>query len=140
MEVLVIDVGGSSVKLWHSGHQEHRRFESGKEFTPELLVENTLRQLEDWTYEAIALGLPCRVTHGRPIEDPINLGPGWVAFNYTAALGKPVRIMNDACLQALAMPFVLRPKRVVKPLQDLVVADSSRIAIAVREGLGNANQ
>ena len=101
MEVLVIDVGGSSVKLWHSGHQEHRRFESGKEMTPERMVENTLQLLEGWTYEAIALGLPCRVTHGRPVEDPTNLAPGWVAFNYTAALGKPVRIMNDACLQAL---------------------------------------
>ena len=101
MEVLVIDVGGSSVKVWHSGHQEHRRFESGKEMTPELMVENTLALLEGWSYEAIALGLPCRVTYGRPVEDPINLGPGWVAFNYSAALGKPVRIMNDACLQAL---------------------------------------
>lgn len=101
MEVLVIDVGGSSVKVWHSGHQEHRRFDSGKELTPEIMVENTQQLLEGWSYEAIALGLPCRVTHGRPIEDPTNLGPGWVAFNYTAALGKPVRIMNDACLQAL---------------------------------------
>ncbi len=101
MEVLVIDVGGSSVKVWHSGHQEHRRFESGKELTPEMMVENTLQLLEGWSYEAIALGLPCRVTHGRPVEDPTNLGPGWVAFNYTSALGKPVRIMNDACLQAL---------------------------------------
>jgi polyphosphate glucokinase len=101
MEVLVIDVGGSSVKLWHSGHQEHRRFESGKELTPERMVESTLQLLEGWSYEAIALGLPCRVAQGRPVEDPTNLGPGWVAFNYTAALGKPVRIMNDACLQAL---------------------------------------
>jgi polyphosphate glucokinase len=101
MDVLVIDVGGSSVKLWHSGHQEHRRFESGKELTPEQMVERTQQLLEGWSYEAIALGLPCRVTQGRPIEDPTNLGPGWVAFNYPAALGKPVRIMNDACLQAL---------------------------------------
>ncbi len=101
MEVLVIDVGGSSVKLWHSGHQEHRRFESGKELTPEKMVQQTQQLLEGWTYEAIALGLPCRVSQGRPVEDPTNLGPGWVAFNYTAALGKPVRIMNDACLQAL---------------------------------------
>jgi len=101
MEVLVIDVGGSSVKLWHSGHQEHLRFDSGKELTPEQMVERALEMLKDWTYEAIALGLPCRVTQGRPVEDPTNLGPGWVAFNYQAALGKPVRIMNDACLQAL---------------------------------------
>lgn len=101
MEVLVIDVGGSSVKLWHSGHQEHLRFESGKDLTPELMVERTQEMLKEWSYEAIALGLPCRVSQGRPVEDPTNLGPGWVAFNYSAALGKPVRTMNDACLQAL---------------------------------------
>lgn len=101
MDVLVIDVGGSSVKLWHSGHQEHRRFDSGKDLTPEQMVDQTGHLLEDWKYEAIALGLPCRVVHGRPVEDPTNLGAGWVAFNFTAALGKPVRIMNDACLQAL---------------------------------------
>lgn len=101
MDVLVIDVGGSSVKLWHSAHQEHRRFDSGKELTPEQMVDETRHMLEDWDYEAVALGLPCRVVHGRPVEDPTNLGPGWVAFNFTAALAKPVRIMNDACLQAL---------------------------------------
>lgn len=101
MDVLVIDVGGSSVKLWHSAHQEHRRFDSGKELTPEQMVDETRHLLEDWDYEAVALGLPCRVVHGRPVEDPTNLGPGWVAFNFTAALAKPVRIMNDACLQAL---------------------------------------
>jgi hypothetical protein len=101
MDVLVIDVGGSSVKLWHSAHQEHRRFESGKELTPEEMVERAQEALADWTFEAIALGLPCRVVQGRLAEDPTNLGPGWVAFNFQAALGRPVRIMNDACLQAL---------------------------------------
>src|SRR5687768_10040351 len=101
MDVLVIDVGGSSVKLWHSAHQEHRRFESGKELTPEEMVERAQEALADWTFEAIGLGLPCRVVQGRLAEDPTNLGPGWVAFNFQAALGRPVRIMNDACLQAL---------------------------------------
>jgi len=54
----VIDIGGSSVKLWHTGHQEHRKYESGKELTPERMVERTKETIEDWTYEAIALGLP----------------------------------------------------------------------------------
>jgi len=101
MDVLVVDIGGSSVKLWHSGHQEHRKFESGKTLTPELLVEGIEREIGDWKYEAIALGLPCRVSNGRAVEDPQNLGPGWVGYNFSAAFGQPVRIINDACLQAL---------------------------------------
>lgn len=101
MDVLVIDIGGSSVKLWHTSHEEHRKFESGKSLTPEILVKRIEEELGDWTYETVALGLPCRVSRGKPVEDPQNLGPGWVAYNFTAAFGKPVRIMNDAALQAL---------------------------------------
>jgi polyphosphate glucokinase len=101
MEVLVIDIGGSSVKLWHTGHQEHLKFESGKALTPETMVRQAQETIQDWTYEAIALGLPCRVSSGRVVDDPQNLGPGWVGFNFSAAFGKPVRVINDACLQAL---------------------------------------
>lgn len=101
MDVLVIDIGGSSVKLWHTAHEEHRKFESGKSLTPDEMVRRTIETLEDWKYEAIALGLPCRVNNGRPVEDPHNLGPGWVGYNFASALGQPVRIMNDATLQAL---------------------------------------
>lgn len=101
MDVLVIDIGGSSVKLWHTGHEDHRKFESGKSLTPDEMARQTKDVVEDWSYEAIALGLPCRVSNGKPVEDPQNLGPGWVGYHYTSALGKPVRIMNDACLQAL---------------------------------------
>ena len=101
MDVLVIDIGGTSVKLWHTAHEDHRKFESGKTLTPEQMVQETLEFTKDWSYEAIALGLPCRVSSGRLVEDPQNLGPGWVAFNFSSALGKPVRIMNDAALQAL---------------------------------------
>lgn len=101
MDVLVVDIGGSSVKLWHTGHQDHMKFESGKDLTAELMVEETLETIKDWQFEAVALGLPCRVSSGRPVEDPQNLGPGWVGYNFAAAFGKPVRIMNDASLQAL---------------------------------------
>src|ERR1700741_2129875 len=101
MDVLVIDIGGSSVKLWHTAHEEHRKFESGKALTPEKMVAEAGELAHDWTWEAVALGLPCRVSNGRPVEDPHNLGPGWVAYNFSSALGKPVRIMNDAALQAL---------------------------------------
>lgn len=101
MDVLIIDVGGSSVKLWHTAHQEHLKFESGKDLLPDTMVARTRLVAKDWTYEAVALGLPCRVSSGRPVEDPQNLGPGWVGFNFAAAFEQPVRIMNDACLQAL---------------------------------------
>jgi polyphosphate glucokinase len=101
MDVLVIDVGGSSVKLWHTGHQEHLKFESGKALLPDAMVTEARELAKDWKWEAVALGLPCRISGGRPVEDPQNLGPGWVGFNFAAAFEQPVRIMNDACLQAL---------------------------------------
>jgi hypothetical protein len=101
MDVLVIDIGGTSVKLWHTAHEEHRKFASGKNMTPEKLMEETKSLAHEWKWEAVALGLPCRVSNGRPVEDPQNLGPGWVGFNFASAFGQPVRIMNDAALQAL---------------------------------------
>src|SRR5262245_15095444 len=101
MNILVIDVGGSSVKLWHTGHEEHRKFASGKELSPERMVDQTKELASDWSWERVALGLPCRVSNGRPVEDPHNLGSGWVGFNFASAFGQPVRIMNDAALQAL---------------------------------------
>jgi hypothetical protein len=101
MDVLVIDIGGSSVKLWHTGHQEHLKFESGKGLTPDAMVKQTQATVRDWTYEAVALGMPCRVSNGRIAADPQNLGPGWIGYNYSAAFGQPVRIINDANLQAL---------------------------------------
>src|SRR5262245_10555241 len=101
MDVLIVDIGGTSVKLWHTAHQEHRKFESGKGLTPDAMVTQTKDTVADWTFEAVALGLPCRVSSGRAVEDPPNLGPGWVSYHFASAFDKPVRIMNDACLQAL---------------------------------------
>lgn len=101
MDVLVIDIGGSSVKLWHTSHQEHRKFESGKDLTPDAMVEKTKQTIAEWTFEAVALGMPSRVSQGRVVEDPHNLGPGWAGYNFAAAFGQPVRILNDAALQAL---------------------------------------
>jgi hypothetical protein len=101
MDILVIDVGGTAVKLWHTAHEEHRRFDSGKDLAPGQMVRQTKELVEGWTWEGIALGLPCRVSKGRPVEDPQNLGSGWVGYNFSAAFGSPARIMNDAALQAL---------------------------------------
>jgi polyphosphate glucokinase len=101
MEILVIDIGGTNAKLWHTSHEENIKVPSGKEFTPEKLVGLVREATKDWQYEAIALGLPCRVSNGKPVEDPQNLGAGWLGYNYSAAFGLPVRVMNDASLQAL---------------------------------------
>jgi predicted NBD/HSP70 family sugar kinase len=101
MHILVIDIGGNSVKLWHSEHEEHRKFPSGAALTPEEMVIRVRELVQDWTCDVVALGVPCRVSGGKPVDEPINLGPGWVGFNYAAALGWPVRVMNDAALQAL---------------------------------------
>lgn len=100
-EILVIDIGGTSVKLWHTSHQEHLKFDSGKQLTPDAMVAETQGAVKEWTFEAIALGLPCRVSSGRAVEEPRNLGAGWMGYNFAAAFDHPVRIMNDACLQAL---------------------------------------
>src|SRR5690242_19605577 len=101
MEVLVVDIGGTSVKLWHTAHEEHRKFGSGKQLTPDSMVKEMLQLLSDLRCETVALGLPCRVSNGLPIEDPQNIGPGWVGYNFASALGCPVRFLNDAALQAL---------------------------------------
>lgn len=100
MKVLVVDVGGSNVKLWHSSRTRKRKFYSGPNLTPHQMVAQVLERTADWDYDRISLGLPCRVLEGRPLSEPENLGPGWIDFDYDA-FGKPVRIINDADLQAL---------------------------------------
>jgi polyphosphate glucokinase len=100
MAVLVIDIGGSHVKLCVSGAQP-RRFDSGNELTPEVLVDRVRTSTADWRYEVISLGFPGLVTAHGPDAEPGNLGDGWVGFDFEAAFGKPVRLVNDAVLQAL---------------------------------------
>jgi polyphosphate glucokinase len=101
MDVLVVDVGGSYVKMLASSASEPRRFESGERLTPDALVGSLRQATADWTYDVIALGYPGAVDAEGIRADPGNLGPGWVGFDFEAAFGKPVRIVNDAVLQAL---------------------------------------
>lgn len=101
MDVLVIDVGGSHVKLLASGQKEPRRFDSGPSLTPAELVVRVRRETADWEYDAISLGLPAPIGPEGPEEEPGNLGPGWVGFNFEKAFGKPVKVINDAAMQAL---------------------------------------
>jgi polyphosphate glucokinase len=101
MNVLVVDVGGTHVKVLATGQQTHRRFVSGPELTPAQMVAGVLDIAEGWDYEAVSIGYPGPVVHDKPIAEPHNLAKGWVGFDYHGALGKPVKIMNDAAMQAL---------------------------------------
>jgi polyphosphate glucokinase len=99
--VLVVDVGGTSVKILGSGHKTHRSFPSGPKLTPQEMISGVKRLAADWTYEAVSIGYPGAVLHGRPIAEPYNLGRGWVGFDFAAAFGLPVKVINDAAMQAL---------------------------------------
>ncbi len=98
---LVIDIGGNSVKVLVSGETEPRKFPSGPALTPRLMVAGVLKLTEDWRYNAVSIGYPGRVRDNRPYEEPVNLGKGWVKFDYEKAFGVPVKVMNDAAMQAL---------------------------------------
>src|ERR1041385_5785008 len=102
MKVLVIDVGGTHIKLMLSGNPEERKFDSGRSMNAEKMVEGVLEAAGDWTYDAVSIGYPGPVVKGRPQLDPRNLGPGWVGYDFAAHFGKPVKIVNDAAMQALA--------------------------------------
>jgi polyphosphate glucokinase len=101
VNVLTIDIGGNHVKVLVTGQNQPREFESGPTLTPERMVAGVKRVGLGWTYEVISMGYPGVVLHGRPIEEPHNLGRGWVSFDYQAAFGRPVRIISDAAMQAL---------------------------------------
>jgi polyphosphate glucokinase len=101
MSILVIDVGGTNVKLKLSDQDEVRKFASGHELTPAAMVEATLQATRDWPYDRISIGYPGPVIKEKILLEPVNLGRGWVGFDFAAALGKPVRLINDAAMQAL---------------------------------------
>lgn len=102
MKILMIDVGGTNVKLMASGHEGRRKVPSGKELTAAQMVKEVLKATEDWEFEAISLGYPSLVKDGRPAREPLNLGGGWLNYDYEKAFKRPVRFINDAAMQALA--------------------------------------
>ncbi|MCC6492353.1 MAG: ROK family protein [Pirellulales bacterium] len=101
MNILVIDVGGTNVKVWKTEEAEKVKFPSGRDLTPQTLLEGVREATEGWPVERVSIGYPGDVRNGRPIAEPYNLGDGWVDFDFVHAFDCPVRIMNDACLQAL---------------------------------------
>ena len=99
--VLVVDVGGTSVKILATGQSESRSFPSGPKLTPKLMVARVIKLAADWTYDVVSIGYPGPVLGGRPSAEPVNLGRGWIAFDFAQAFGRPVKVMNDAAMQAL---------------------------------------
>ena len=99
--VLAVDVGGTSVKILATGQAEHRKFESGPHLTPQQMLDGVLAVVADWEYEAISIGYPGPVGPRGPRSEPGNLGPGWVGFDFAGAFDHPVKIVNDAAMQAL---------------------------------------
>jgi polyphosphate glucokinase len=100
-KVLVIDVGGTHIKLLATGQKEVRRVASGTTTTAADMVSAIQGAVKDWNYDVVSMGYPGPVVHGRPLHEPHNLGPGWVDFNFEKAFGRPVKIINDAAMQAL---------------------------------------
>lgn len=101
MNVLVIDVGGTHVKILATGHKERREFESGPNTTPGGMVAAVKRLARDWRYDVVSIGYPGLVAGGRIVAEPHNLAPGWIGFDFEGAFGRPVKVANDAAMQAL---------------------------------------
>jgi polyphosphate glucokinase len=99
--ILAVDVGGTKVKILASGETEPRKAKSGDKLTPEKMVDEVRKLAKGWRYDAVSIGLPAQVGPNGPLHEPGNLGPGWVGFDFAAAFDCPVRIVNDAAMQAL---------------------------------------
>src|SRR5437879_5345801 len=101
LKILVIDVGGTHVKVRVTGQREERRVPSGSTMTASRMVSKVKRLVKDWQYDVVSIGYPGPVIHGRPLHEPHNLAGGWVGFDFRRAFGCPVRVINDAAMQAL---------------------------------------
>ena len=99
--VLAVDVGGSHVKALASNQRERRRFASSPTLAPEEMVSGTLEAVAGWRWSRVSVGIPAPVRGGKVIAEPVNLGDGWVGFDYEAAFGKPTQVVNDAVMQAV---------------------------------------
>jgi polyphosphate glucokinase len=101
MNVLVIDIGGSHVKVLATGQKVERKLASGPKLTPRRMVSKVRQLVADWKYDVVSIGFPGPVLQNRPIAEPWNLGKGWVGFNFAAVFKRPAKVVNDAAMQAL---------------------------------------
>ena len=99
--MLGVDVGGSHVKAKLSSSGEERRFDSGSKLSAQQMVDGLRKLTADWDYDAVSIGIPAPVRNGRVASEPVNLGTGWVGFDFEEAFGKPTKVVNDAAMQAL---------------------------------------
>jgi polyphosphate glucokinase len=102
-KILVIDVGGTHIKVLATGQKEETKIDSGPKMTAKRMVREVRDATEHWEYDVVSIGYPGPVIHGHPLSEPHNLGRGWVSFDFRKAFGKPVRITNDAAMQALGV-------------------------------------
>jgi polyphosphate glucokinase len=100
MKVLVIDIGGTHVKILATRQDVHRQFDSGPTLTPKRMVSQVRKLVVDWKYDVVSIGYPGPVLYGRPVSEPWNLGKGWADFDFKTAFKCPVKVMNDAAMQA----------------------------------------
>jgi predicted NBD/HSP70 family sugar kinase len=100
-KILVVDVGGTHLKAVITGMKTPVKIDSGPSFTPQDAVREVKAALKNRTYDAVSIGYPGPVVHGRPLREPYNLGAGWVGFDFHQAFGRPVKIINDAAMQAM---------------------------------------
>jgi predicted NBD/HSP70 family sugar kinase len=101
MDILVVDIGGTNVKMLASGQEKRRKFVSGQKLTPDKLVDGVRRTTADWKWDRVTVGIPAMVRAGRVVLEPKNLGPGWIDFDFEKAFGMPTKVINDAAMQAL---------------------------------------
>ena len=101
MDVLVVDVGGTHVKILATRHSDKREFASGPKMTAEQMVSGVRQLADGWSYDVVSIGYPGPVLHDRPVSDPKNLGPGWVGFDFKTEFGRPTKVLNDAAMQAV---------------------------------------
>jgi predicted NBD/HSP70 family sugar kinase len=99
--VLTVDVGGTHVKALTSNQSERRRIDSGPTMTAQQMVDGVLKLVADWDYDVVSVGVPTPVRGGKVIAKPVNLGDGWVGFDFEQAFGKPTKVVNDAVMQAV---------------------------------------
>ncbi len=100
-KILVIDVGGTHVKVLASGQKTALKIPSGKTMTASRMVAAVKKAAKSWDYQAVSIGYPGPLIGGKPLHEPFNLGGGWVGFDFRKAFGRPVKIVNDAAMQAL---------------------------------------
>ena len=101
VNVLVVDVGGTHVKILATGQKQHREFPSGPKLSAKQMVADVKKAANDWKYDAVSVGYPGVVINNRPLAEPWNLGPGWRGYNFEKEFKCPVRVINDAAMQAL---------------------------------------